>query len=69
MIAPAPTKSPIQASALSLIAAPASAGPATAATVLPDNLAAEVQRLAREAAVIVWGDAATPPRIEVCWAG
>ena len=58
-------KSPTPTSPLSIGAAPASAGPATAATVLPDNLAAEVQRLAREAAVIVWGDAATPPRIEV----
>ena len=43
----------------------ASADSASTATALPDNLAAEVQRLARDAAVIVWGDAATPPRIEV----
>lgn len=52
-------------SSLSLSAALASAGPATTATALPDNLAAEVQRLAREAAVIVWGDGAKPPRVEV----
>ncbi len=52
-------------SSLSLSAALASAAPATTATALPDNLAAEVQRLAREAAVIVWGDGAKPPRVEV----
>ena len=52
-------------STLSLSAALASAGSATTATALPDNLAAEVQRLAREAAVIVWGDGAKPPRVEV----
>jgi flagella basal body P-ring formation protein FlgA len=72
--ASAPAKSAVQASAqasaLSIVAASANVDPATTAThpgatALPDNLAAEVQRLAREAAVIVWGDAATPPRIEV----
>ena len=52
-------------SSLSFSAALASAAPATTATALPDNLAAEVQRLAREAAVIVWGDGAKPPRVEV----
>ncbi len=52
-------------SSLSLSAALARAAPATTATALPDNLAAEVQRLAREAAVIVWGDGAKPPRVEV----
>jgi len=63
--AKSPAESPAQASALSISAAAASADPTNTATALPDNLAAEVQRLAREAAVIVWGDAATPPRIEV----
>ena len=68
-----PVQTPAQASgavsaptsSLSLSAASASAGTATTATALPDNLAAEVQRLAREAAVIVWGDGAKPPRVEV----
>lgn len=59
----APASAPT--SSLSLSAASASAGTATTATALPDNLAAEVQRLAREAAVIVWGDGAKPPRVEV----
>ena len=54
---------PAPASALALSAASASVD--ATATALPDNLAAEVQRLAREAAVIVWGDAVKPPRIEV----
>lgn len=43
--------------------------PATAAAqgvpAVPEALAAEVQRLAREAATIVWGATAKPPRIEV----
>ena len=66
---PSLSKPPVQTStpmsALPFSAASASAGTATTATALPDNLAAEVQRLAREAAVIVWGDGAKPPRIEV----
>jgi len=49
-----------------LAALPGSAvGQAAAGTPLPDDLAAQVQRLAREAAATAWGAQAKPPRVEV----
>lgn len=57
-----------------LVPQPAAAQPAAPAAAVPaaqavpgvsEALAAEVQRLAREAATIVWGGTAQPPRIEV----
>ena len=38
---------------------------ATDAPVLTDALRAEVQRMANDAALVVWGQAARPPRVEV----
>jgi flagella basal body P-ring formation protein FlgA len=52
------------ASAMGALAGHVRAQPSTG-TALPDDLAAQVQRLAREAAVTVWGNQAKPPRIEV----
>jgi len=49
-----------------LAALPCSAtAQATVGTALPDDLAAQVQRLAHEAAATAWGSQARPPRVEV----
>ena len=52
------------ASSLALAADPAPTAPVALAS-LPDALAADVARLVRDAAAVVWGESAQPPRIEV----